>query len=255
MSQTFDDEPTQNNEPLIPNEEVGEATEDDLEEVRMQDLFGNNDDDVSEDMFDASTQTISVEPINLYNPPLHMQNICLENDEPIYVFGCVIPNHIEDEIDIGMEFENKEACILALQHWHITHSVDYWMRKSDNAQYVIKCKKTYCNFKCRASLRKKNSKWNIGKLFGPHTCTTTSMAHDHRKLDSEMISHNIKELVNRNTLLKVKETSYSDLPLWILVMKTYRPGSIIVLQTLPAISNDGSQIADKRIFHRLFWEF
>ncbi|CAK8533902.1 unnamed protein product [Lathyrus sativus] len=115
------------------------------------------------------------------------------------------------------------------------------------------------------------------------------MAQDHRKLGSEMISHNIRELVNRDDSLKVKviiahilekyryiiscrkaqiakckaieslyenwETYYNDLPQWILVMKTYLPGTIIDLQTLPAISNDGSQISEKRIFHRLLWAF
>ncbi|CAK8564626.1 unnamed protein product [Lathyrus sativus] len=105
------------------------------------------------------------------------------------------------------------------------------------------------------------------------------MAQDHRKLSSEMISHNIRELVNRDASLKVKviiahilkkyryiisyrkswivkckaikslyrnwETYYNDLPQWILVMKTYLPRIIIDLQTLPAILNDGSQISEK----------
>ncbi|CAK8532282.1 unnamed protein product [Lathyrus sativus] len=105
------------------------------------------------------------------------------------------------------------------------------------------------------------------------------MAPDHMKLSSKIVSHSIRELVNRDTTLKVKviiahilekyryiisyrkawiakckavelmygnwETSYNDLPQWILVMKTFLPGTIIDLQTLPAISNDGSQISGK----------
>ncbi|CAK8563938.1 unnamed protein product [Lathyrus sativus] len=105
------------------------------------------------------------------------------------------------------------------------------------------------------------------------------MAQDHRKLSLEMVSHSIRELVNRDVLLKVKviiahilekyrynisyrktwiakckvveslygnwETSYNDLPQWILVMKTFIPGTIIDLQTIPAISSDGSQISRK----------
>ncbi|CAK8565945.1 unnamed protein product [Lathyrus sativus] len=115
------------------------------------------------------------------------------------------------------------------------------------------------------------------------------MAQDHRKLSSEIVSHSIRELVNSDASLKVKviiahilekygyiisyrkawiakckaveslygnwETSYNDLPQWILVMKTFLPGTVIDLQTLPAISSDGSQISGKRIFHRLFWAF
>ncbi|XP_050890812.1 uncharacterized protein LOC127096261 [Lathyrus oleraceus] len=38
-------------------------------------------------------------------------------------------------------------------------------------------------------------------------------------------------------------------------MKTYLPGAIIELQSLPMISNDDSHLGDQRIFHRLFWAF
>ncbi|CAK8578221.1 unnamed protein product [Lathyrus sativus] len=292
MSQTSDDEPTQNNLPFIPNEEVGEPSDDDiLEEIRMQDIFGNSDDEDNEDedIVVPSTQPIRAQPISLYNPPAHMQNICAEYDDTTSVFGNAIQSHIGDEIDIGMEFKNKEACILALQHWHITHCVDYWVCKSDNERYVIKCKKEECKFKCRASFRQRNSKWVIGKLSGSHTCTTTSMAQDHSKLSSEMVSHSIRELVNSDASLKVKviiahilekygyiisyrkawiakckaveslydnwETSYDDLPQWLLVMKTFLPGTVMDLQTIPAISSDGSQISGKRTFLRLFWAF
>ncbi|XP_050883458.1 uncharacterized protein LOC127086708 [Lathyrus oleraceus] len=145
-----------------------------------------------------------------------------------------------------MKFENKEPYVVALQHWHIKRSLDYSVTKSDNARYIIKCKNSECEFKCRVSLRKSNSKWNIDKLSGPHTCTTTSMSQDHRKLNSEMISQSIMELVNRDASLKVK---------WILVTKTYLPSNSIKLQTLSVISYDGSQLGDKRIFCRLFWAF
>ncbi|CAK8564629.1 unnamed protein product [Lathyrus sativus] len=220
----------------------------------MQNIFGDSDD---EDIEDMVVQPIRAQPISLYSPPAHMQNIYDEHDDTTSVFGSVIQNQIGDEIEIGMDFENKEACVLALQHWHITHSVDYWLYQSDYERYVIKCKKQDCGFKCRASLRKRNLKWVIGKLSGSLPCSSTSMAQDHRKLSSEMASHSIRELVNSDASLKVKviiahilekygyiisyrkawiakckaveslygnwETSYNDLPQWILVMKTFIP--------------------------------
>ncbi|CAK8568005.1 unnamed protein product [Lathyrus sativus] len=67
MSQTSDDEPTQNNQPFIPNEELGEASDDDLQEVRMQDIFGNSDDKDDEDIIVTSMQLILAQPISLYN--------------------------------------------------------------------------------------------------------------------------------------------------------------------------------------------
>ncbi|XP_050875705.1 uncharacterized protein LOC127079353 [Lathyrus oleraceus] len=288
-SQAIDEEPTQNNEHFIPNEEVGENSEDDQEEVRFEDLFGVSDDDGNEDIFDTPTVALRVQPISLYNPPVHMQNISLGDAEPISVLGSSIPTHNADEIEKGIEYENKEECVLALQQWHIKCSLDFSMTKSDNVGYVIKRRNSTCNFKCRVSLRKGNSRWRVGKSGGPHTCTTTSMSQDHTKLSSEMISKSIMELVNRDASLMVKviiahvaekyryiisykkawiakckaieslygnwETSYNDLSQWILVMKTYLPGTIIEFQSLLVISNDGSHLGDQRIFHRLFGAF
>ncbi|CAK8565291.1 unnamed protein product [Lathyrus sativus] len=110
-SQTSDDEPKQNNFPFIPNEEVGEASDDDIQEVRMQDIFGDSDDEDNEDMV---VTPIRAQPISLYNPPAHMQNIYDEHDDTTSVFGNATQNHVGDEIEIGMEFENKEACVFAL---------------------------------------------------------------------------------------------------------------------------------------------
>ncbi|XP_050918592.1 uncharacterized protein LOC127136029 [Lathyrus oleraceus] len=115
------------------------------------------------------------------------------------------------------------------------------------------------------------------------------MSQDHRKLDSDLIWNSIKSLINSDASLKVKhiiahiretfnytisckkawisknkviaaiygnwETSYNDLPQWLLVMKTFLPGTIIELETLPIFSNEGTQISGARVFHRLFGAF
>lgn len=114
MSQTIDEEPTQNNEPFIPNEEVGNNREDDQEEVRFEDLFGASDDDGNEDIIDTPTITVRAQPISLYNPPIHMQNVSLDDAESISIFGSFTPIHNADKIEEGMKFENKEACVVAL---------------------------------------------------------------------------------------------------------------------------------------------
>ncbi|XP_050909859.1 uncharacterized protein LOC127123699 [Lathyrus oleraceus] len=204
MSQAIDEEPTQNKEPFIPNEEVGDNSEDDLEEVRFEDLFGVSDDDGNEYIFDTPTVALRAQPISLYNPPVHMQNISLDDAEPISIFGSFIQTHNADEIEEGIEYENKEECVLALQRWHIKCSLDFSVVKSDNVRFIIKCRNSTCNFKCMVSLRKGNSRWRVGKSGGPHTCTTTSMSQDHTKLSSKMISKSIMELVNRDASLKVK---------------------------------------------------
>ncbi|XP_050915003.1 uncharacterized protein LOC127129948 [Lathyrus oleraceus] len=203
-----------------------------------------------------------------------MQNIILEDVQPISIFGSFTSNHNTDDIEEGMEFENKEACVIALQHWHIKRSLDYSVTKSDNVRYIIKCKNFACKFKCMVSLCKGNSKWKIGKLGGPHTCTTTSMSQDHRKLNSEMISKSIIELVNRDASLNMKviiahvvekyryiimykkawiakckaieslygnwETSYNDLPQWMLVDETWLYGKY-KRTMLMVVAHDGNE--------------
>ncbi|XP_050890126.1 uncharacterized protein LOC127095488 [Lathyrus oleraceus] len=272
MSQTTDEEPTQNNEPFIQNEEVGEDSEDDQEEVQFEDLFCASDDDGNEDLIDTPTVAIRAQLISLYNSHVHMQNISLDDAELISVFGSFTPIHIVDDIEEGMEF--VEVCVVALQQWHIKGSLDYSLTKSDNVCYVIKCKFFACKFKCRASLRKGNSKWKIGKFSGPHTCTTTYMSQDHRKLNLEMISKSIIELVNCDASLKVKviiahvaekymyiisykkawiakckaieslygncETSYNNLPPWILVDGTWLYGKYKGT-LLMVVAHDGNE--------------
>lgn len=38
-----------------------------------------------------------------------------------------------------MEFENKEACVFAIQQYHIKPFLDYLVYKSDTKCYIIKC--------------------------------------------------------------------------------------------------------------------
>ncbi|XP_058774399.1 uncharacterized protein LOC131648681 [Vicia villosa] len=174
LSQPTNEEPTQNNEPFIPNEEVDEYNDDEIHEVRHVD---DNDEYIV-----MPSQNTNAQPISMYALPAHMRNICLEESQPESKFGSYKGNCNADDLYNGMEFEDKKACFAALQHWHITNNVDYSVYKFDNKRYVIKCRDPDYPFKCRASISKKNSKWTIGKLRVPHVYRTTSMPQDHRQL-------------------------------------------------------------------------
>ncbi|CAK8542955.1 unnamed protein product [Lathyrus sativus] len=104
MSQSTDEELMQNNEPFILNEEVSEYSEDELHEVHLEDLFGSSVDKHNEDLVTMPSQITYAQPINLYNPPVHMSNICLEASQPISIFVNYTPNHIGDNLEIGMRF-------------------------------------------------------------------------------------------------------------------------------------------------------
>ena len=51
------------------------------------------------------------------------------------------------------------------------------------------------------------------------------------------------------------EESYRELPRYLNALKTYSPGSVYVLETLPAYAQDGSVLHGNGIFSRVFWAF
>lgn len=144
------------------------------------------------------------------------------------------------------------------------------------------CTLETCQFKLRASFRKKSGKWKIGTMMGPHNCTSTLMSQDHRKLNYKLISQSIKKFVHADAsvtpkliIAHIKEKfnytttyrkvwlaknaaiesiygkwkeSYNDLPQWLNVMKETMPGTVFDLKT--QIGENG-----ETQFHRLFWAF
>lgn len=269
----------------VPDEDVGD--DNDYEEARYvetQNLFSGESDNSDNDIPVVHQDQVQ----DLYNPPLHMRNPTYSLHEDASIFETTEPLRIEGGL-LGMEFNIKEGCVFAIRQFHIRNCLDYSVYKSNSKRLIIKCVNEECTFKCRAYVGKGNGKWVITKVSGPHTCMSSTMSQDHRKLDSNLIFNNIKSLINSDASLKVKhiiahiretfnytisykkawisknkviaaiygnwETSYNDLPQWLLVMKTFLPGTIIELETLPIFSNEGTQISGARVFHRLFWAF
>ncbi|XP_058787313.1 uncharacterized protein LOC131661723 [Vicia villosa] len=188
-------------------------------------------------------------PMDLYNPPLHMRNVNLDEEDDGSIFETPLPMQIEGGL-FGMKFASKEECVFAIAQYHIKHSLDYEVYKSDSKRYIVKCKNEDCTFRCRGTLGKKSGTWMITKVSGQHTCSSVAITQDHRKLNSNIISDSIKRLIQEDASLKVKhiiahicekfnytisykkawiaknkaiastygnwETSYNDLPQWLL---------------------------------------
>ena len=67
---------------------------------------------------------------------------------------------VDQGIAPGMQFHNKDDCILAIRFYHMNNSMDYKVQQSDTERYVIKCKDPKCGFKVwilRAEVIKSNS--------------------------------------------------------------------------------------------------
>ena len=103
-----------------------------------------------------------------------------------------------------MTFHSKEDCLHAIKSFHIGQSRDYDVIHSDLSRYVIQCTLETCRFKLRASFRKRSGKWKIETMMGPHSCTSTLLSQDHRKLNYKLISQNIKTLVHADASVTPK---------------------------------------------------
>jgi hypothetical protein len=135
------------------------------------------------------------------DPPRHMRNFIDDPSTELY-HSTSLP--VDQGIATGMQFHSKNDCVFAIRLYHIRQSLDYSVKQSDHERYVIKCKNENCGFKLRASLRKKNERWEIGKMKHPHSCVSTDLTQDHRKLSANVICESVKSLLHTDTSMRVK---------------------------------------------------
>ncbi|CAI8607431.1 unnamed protein product [Vicia faba] len=110
----------QHNEPIFPEEEVGDDT--DSDDARKINLFsGSSDESGDDDRLEAYPTPI----LDLYNPPYHLRNISFECVEPISVFEPLDERESREDLKVGMTFENKEACLHAISEYHIKNSYTF----------------------------------------------------------------------------------------------------------------------------------
>lgn len=105
-----------------------------------------------------------------------------------------------------MSFELKQATISVIKQFHIKHSLDYIVEESIPDRYVGKCTKfgNCCQWRIRASLSKRRNRWEIKKIDNVHTCATSLISQDHRKLDSSIIVDCVLGLINANPGIPIK---------------------------------------------------
>ncbi|CAJ2627913.1 unnamed protein product [Trifolium pratense] len=259
----------------VPNfpEHIHEDTEDEEEYIPPTSDNDNDDDD----------NNVGREP---YIPPSEMRyvdNALIRQPTAVLLYGDQqLP--VDEEIKVGMIFHKKEDCLQAIKSYHIKRSIDFKPKKSDQDRYVIECNQApQCQFSLRASYSKVNKYWKIVRISNTHTCVSSALTQDHKKLDSNMICDNILSFVEDNVTIEVKalvahirdlfnytisykkawiaknkaivkiygdwEDSYNDLPQWLMVMKKWLPGTIIKLQTSP------TALDNQVFFQRLFWTF
>ncbi|KAH1045954.1 hypothetical protein J1N35_036738 [Gossypium stocksii] len=131
-----------------------------------------------------------------------------------------VPNDIDDEDMNGdrninaslvgnqkrrQRFESKEECMFAIKRYSMNISVDYKVVVSKPTVYIGDYWKAAegCNWRVRAAFIQNSQMCEIQNFFGPHTCTSTRMTENHRKLDSKTICTCIMPMVKDMPTIKV----------------------------------------------------
>ncbi|XP_058756461.1 uncharacterized protein LOC131629695 [Vicia villosa] len=220
----------------------------------------------------------------------HMRNLNFDgDDEPSTDIFYDPYTQTDQRLKEGDRFRSKEACIMAIKRFHMANNVDFKIDRANVERYKIKCRNTDCGFRLHASYRKRSDSWVIRYISQDHTCVNTNVSQDHRKLSYDIICQEILPLVDKDPSLKVKtiishivatynytpsyrkawlaktkaieivygnwEDSYKRLPRFLYALQIYAPGTVTILETLPAQSPDGTCLLGNVIFHRLFWAF
>ncbi|XP_058741164.1 uncharacterized protein LOC131613519 [Vicia villosa] len=255
--------------------------EEEAPEIEVDDL-------VNEECEDEPEVVVPRDQVHM--PPVHMRNLNFDgDDEPSTDIFYDPYTQTDQRLKVGDRFRSKEACIMAIKRFHMANNVDFRVDRANVERYKIYCSNTDCGFRLHASYRKRSDSWVIGYISQDHTCVNTNVSQDHRKLSYDIICQEILPLVEKDPSLKVKtiishivatynytpsyrkawlaktkaievvygnwEDSYKRLPHFLYALQMYAPGTVTILETLPAQSPDGTSLQGNVIFHRLFWAF
>ncbi|KAK5784788.1 hypothetical protein PVK06_039322 [Gossypium arboreum] len=252
-----------------------------------QEVDSDNDLDVDDVPDDIDNEDVNDdENINASSVGNQMRRIVIHNNpgphmsliDPDTAYAAEFPEYPEillahwlainsdpEELFVGQRFESKEECVFAIKRYSMNISVDYKVAVSKPTLYIGECWKSVegCNWRVRAAFIQNSQMWKICKFFGPHTCTSTRMADDHRKLDSKTICTYIMPMVKDMPTIKVSvliaemqaqfqyrvsyrkawitkqmvieqlyedfDASYNELQGWIAAMWEYVSGTVIEL--------------------------
>jgi len=140
----------------------------------------------------------------------------------------------------------------------------------------------------RVSFSKIHKRWELKKVNGIHTCTTSIISQDHVRLDSSVIAHNIVHLVKTNPSIEIKtliasmlqwfgytvsykkawttkqkaleipfgswEQSYNYLLVWMTTAQHFVLDTIIRYKNSSSME-DGEDESPRVILNRVFWAF
>ncbi|KAL4388567.1 hypothetical protein GQ457_09G023810 [Hibiscus cannabinus] len=287
-----DDQPYRFGESFVGKwgETLADSSEDEDEDEETVDPDLSGDDLGNEPVFGGGEFVSAGNDITWYEPPSHMNQIDYDvMRAPEFSIVPQLGSSSSDELSVGMQFKDKEEATLAIKEYSIRKHVDYSVKESNQRIMFAKCVKygADCSWKIRVSKLQRRNAWEITKYNGGHTCLRNSINQDHRKLDSDVISRHVKNLVEANPRVTVAtiqssvkqqfeyqieygkgwyardkalkmvygnyEKSYNELLALLQAMTYFIPGTIVRYKMKNAINREGQILQGKKIFHQLFW--
>ncbi|MED6128005.1 hypothetical protein PIB30_093475 [Stylosanthes scabra] len=77
---------------------------------------------------------------NRYDCPTHFSSLNLDAiNEQVFHGQCAPDNDPATEFEVGQEFQNKEAVLMAVKTYNINRAVDYKILESDKLKYAARC--------------------------------------------------------------------------------------------------------------------
>ncbi|MED6207230.1 hypothetical protein PIB30_033824 [Stylosanthes scabra] len=89
-----------------------------------------------------------------------------EVEEVLWLSGRLDDDPV-DEFEVGQQFDDKEAVLIAVKTYSIRRAVEYKILESDRLKYAVQCANfgQVCQWAMRVSYRKRQEKWEQMRYF------------------------------------------------------------------------------------------
>ena len=226
MTQASHDEGMQQLD-IITEIDIPVATNDcDTPRSQMEDSEGEMDviradtDDYEPNLGSSHQHPMNIPPIYEY---ADMSDVVVTADW-IGDTSTVVRDNLEDELQVGMQFEDKNAVKNVVKQYAMRCSREYEVKESNAHNWLVVCRNadSGCGWRVRATQRKRLGEgWEITRYGGPHSCLSRAMSLDHRQLDSSFICSCIIDQV-KNDPSKSISSIITEIHSWMHFKPSYK---------------------------------
>ncbi|KAH7853706.1 hypothetical protein Vadar_005720 [Vaccinium darrowii] len=107
-----------------------------------------------------------------------------------------------EDMQKGLIFSSKQEVIRAVKNFSLRNNYVAEVIESTPKIYAVRCKNG-CEWRVRAIKRATHGFFEVTQYKGPHTCLAVSLTQDHPMLDSNLIEHYVRTLVQADPSIKI----------------------------------------------------